>query len=101
MDANNQFRQVWLDLVPNKRMAASIQRFVDQVLIVRRRTVIDPEAQRLVVELTLELLHAFERRDGLRVHDLMIGFINEARDIYFASNIAKGAGKGKARATGG
>lgn len=98
MDANSQFRQVWLNLVPNKRMAASIQRFVDQVLIVRRRTVIDPEAQRLMVELTLELLHAFERRDGLRVHDLMIGFINAARDIYFASDSAADAGASRTRA---
>ncbi|MBB3953698.1 GntR family transcriptional regulator [Novosphingobium sediminicola] len=103
MDANSQFRQVWLDVVPNKRMAASIQRFVDQVLIVRRRTVIDPGAQKLVVELTLDLLYAFERRDGLRVHDLMIGFINEARDIYFASDSAADvdARRGKAKAAGG
>jgi len=89
MDANSQFRQVWLDLVPNKRMAASIQRFVDQVLIVRRRTVIDPGAQKLVVKLTGDLLAAFERHDGLKVHDLMIGFINEARDIYFARDVAE------------
>jgi len=36
-----------------------------------------------------DLLAAFERHDGLKVHDLMIGFINEARDIYFARDVAE------------
>lgn len=84
MRANDHFRQVWLDAVPNRRLAASIGRYVDHVQIVRRRTVIDVATQQVILDLLGKLASAFARRDVLCVHDNIVQFVARARDSFFA-----------------
>lgn len=91
MRANDCFRQIWLEAVPNKRLAATISRFVDHVQIVRSATVVDRDTQEVVLELMARLLAGFERSDALSVHDDMVQFLVRARDIFFARRDGAGA----------
>jgi len=84
MHANERFRQIWLQAVPNRRLAASIRRFVDHVQIVRRATVVDKATQLLILHLLDALLAGFERRDALLVHDATVQFVARARECFFA-----------------
>lgn len=84
MQANDRFRRIWLDAVPNRRLAASIGRYVDHVQIVRRTTVIDKVTQQVILDLLGKLVDAFERRDVLSVHDHSAQFVARARDSFFA-----------------
>lgn len=84
MQANERFRQIWLEAVPNRRLAASIRRFVDHVQIVRRATVVDKATQLLILHLLDALLAGFERKDALLVHDATVQFVARARECFFA-----------------
>lgn len=84
MQANDHFRRIWLESVPNRRLAASIGRYVDHVQIVRRMTVIDTVTQQVILDLLGKLVDAFERRDALAVHDHSVQFVARARDSFFA-----------------
>lgn len=85
MIANDRFRHIWLNAVPNRRLAASISRFVDHVQIVRKATIIDTATQHLVLELLANMLQGFERRDALMVHDATIQFVVRAKESFFAT----------------
>lgn len=85
MVANDRFRQIWLNAVPNRRLAASISRFVDHVQIVRKATIVDTATQHLVLELLSNMLRGFERRDALIVHDATVQFVVRARESFFAT----------------
>ncbi|KMS53559.1 GntR family transcriptional regulator [Novosphingobium barchaimii LL02] len=85
MGANERFRQVWLQAVPNRRLAASIRRHVDHVQIVRRATVVDGPTQQLILTLLAALLIGFEKRDALQVFDATVQFVARARECFFAA----------------
>ncbi|AXB78600.1 GntR family transcriptional regulator [Novosphingobium sp. P6W] len=85
MVANDQFRQIWLDAVPNRRLAAAISRFVDHVQIVRKATIIDAATQHVVLDLLSRMLDGFERRDALAVQDATLQFVVRARDSFTAA----------------
>lgn len=85
MQANERFRQVWLRAVPNRRLAASIRRYVDHVQIVRRATVVDNATQQLILHLLDALLKGFEHRDALRVSDATVQFVARAQECFFAA----------------
>ncbi|WP_330705305.1 GntR family transcriptional regulator [Novosphingobium resinovorum] len=85
MQANERFRQVWLRAVPNRRLAASIRRYVDHVQIVRRATVVDNATQQLILHLLDALLNGFERRDALQVSDATVQFVARAQECFFAA----------------
>jgi DNA-binding GntR family transcriptional regulator len=81
--ANNQFRQIWLQAVPNKRLAATISRFVDQVQIIRNGTLHNEESQRLSTALGADVLSAFKERNALAVQDRMTILLDRGRERFF------------------
>jgi DNA-binding GntR family transcriptional regulator len=84
MQANTQFRQAWLNAVPNPRLAATIERFVDHVQTVRVGTLYDRETQTVVVALLSDLIDAFRSRNPLAVFDSMARFVDGAQGRFFA-----------------
>lgn len=85
MIANDRFRQIWLDLVPNRRLANSISRFVDHVQIVRRATIFDAATQHVVLDLLTRMLDGFQRKDAMLVHDATLQFVVRAREAFIAA----------------
>jgi DNA-binding GntR family transcriptional regulator len=89
--ASRLFRSTWLAAEPNWRMAATIQRFVDQVQIVRLGTLHDPETQDIVIDGLEKLVDAFGRRDAEAVEALMMAFILSAESHFFAAHARRQA----------
>ena len=92
--AGVKFRETWLGAVGNTRLASTITRYADQVLLVRHATLQDLPRRRSVIAGFEELRHAFARHDVLGAQDAMLRFVLAAeRDFMeLAAN--------KARATG-
>jgi DNA-binding GntR family transcriptional regulator len=86
MHANVAFRQAWLTRVPNRRLAATILRFSDQVRIVRAGTLAAPIVQEVVLSGLRQLRDAFLEGDFVGVHDRMNAFIVSAEELFFALN---------------
>lgn len=84
VQANTRFRQVWLSAVPNKRLSATIGRFVDHVQTVRTGTLHDRETQMVVVTLLVDLLAGFRSGNSLAVFDSMTRFVDVAQGRFFA-----------------
>jgi DNA-binding GntR family transcriptional regulator len=82
--AHTDFRMIWLDAVPNRRLAATISRFFDQVYAIRGATLHDPEARRASLTLLSSVYHAFLARDVLGVMDRMTSFIEASRLSFMA-----------------
>lgn len=82
--AGIQFRQIWIGAVHNDRLAETITRYGDQVLAVRRATLRDTEAQRIVISGYEELRNAFSTHDSLGAQDTMVRFVLSAEE-HFAS----------------
>ncbi len=82
--ANIEFRGAWLSAVRNRRLAATIARFVDHVQTVRLETLREPAVRRTVVEGLEALFDAFARRDAVVAADRMAGFIVAAEQTFFA-----------------
>ena len=71
-DAVRRFRGAWLGAVRNSRLAASITRHADQMLLVRRTTLADAERQRSVLAFYEQLRDAFARHDSVAASDLTV-----------------------------
>jgi DNA-binding GntR family transcriptional regulator len=82
--AHAEFRAIWLGAVPNRRMAATISRYFDQVYAIRGATLHDPEVRRTSMTLLAAVYNAFLARDTLAVMDAMASFI-EASRLSFAA----------------
>lgn len=74
-DAVQRFRGTWLGAVSNSRLAASITRYADQVLLVRRTTLARAERQRSVLAFYDQLRGAFARHDSLAASDLTVRLV--------------------------
>lgn len=83
--ANGEFRDLWIDCSPNKRVASVISRYYDQVNTVRRLTMNDFESQRLSIYLMETLMDGFLRKDSFFVFEQLTKFIAAARDRYIAA----------------
>lgn len=79
---NAEFRAIWMNASPNKRLSGMLQHFTDQVEIVRQATLTDPRTQRIVLDGTKDLLMAFKRRDTLAVFERMYRFTCDAEYSY-------------------
>lgn len=83
MLANMAFRHAWLSRVTNKRLAATIARFVDHVQTVRLNTLSDAQTRQIVLD-GLERLHAaLGARDDVRVREEMKDFMDAAEHAFF------------------
>lgn len=83
--ANVAFRALWLSRIANLRMRDLLLRFDDQVVLVRRATLRQPEARRLAAEGVVSLVDAFERRDADAAHAVMQNFIDTALSSFAAA----------------
>lgn len=77
--AGRRFRDAWLGAVRNSRLAASITRYADQVILVRRTTLADFQRRQAILSGYEELRHAFARHDSVAAHDAMLRFIIAAQ----------------------
>ncbi|MGN6579118.1 MAG: GntR family transcriptional regulator [Bordetella sp.] len=82
--ANIEFRDVWLDAVPNARLQSTIRRFADHVQQVRLATLDNRPTQKVVVEGMRVLLEGFVERDPKRIKTAMMAFTIAAEQWYFA-----------------
>lgn len=73
--ASLKFRETWLSAVGNTRLAATITRYADQVLLVRHATLRDMPRRRNVIAGFEELRNAFARHDVLKAQDAMLRFV--------------------------
>lgn len=76
--ANIAFRALWLSRIPNRRMQDTLARFDDQVVLVRRATLVDPAARAAATAGVCDLVAAFAARDSAAAHRVMEAFIDTA-----------------------
>ncbi|ASC65079.1 GntR family transcriptional regulator [Achromobacter denitrificans] len=84
IDANVEFRDVWLGAVQNARLQATIRRFADHAQQVRLGTLNNRDTQKIVVEGMRTLLEGFLERDPRQIKTAMLEFIVSAEQQYFA-----------------
>ena len=80
--ASEEFRNGWLESVPNAALCEAIKRNLIQVQAVRLATMRDPSAHAVIVQGQRTLFRAFERRDALSVHDNMLSFVIMAEQAF-------------------
>jgi DNA-binding GntR family transcriptional regulator len=76
--ANIAFRSVWLSRITNRRMQDMLVRFDDQVVLVRRATLVEPAARQAARAGVQALVAAIEAGDGNAARRVMEGFIDAA-----------------------
>lgn len=82
VQANIGFRDCWVGALDNRRLAATIERFADQVQFIRTATLDRPRVHRVVLT-GLERLHgAYLARDALAASDAMLDFLTSAQQAY-------------------
>ncbi|AKJ67002.1 hypothetical protein PATSB16_05710 [Pandoraea thiooxydans] len=84
IEANIEFRDVWLGAVQNARLKATIQRFADHAQQVRLGTLSNPATQKIAVDGLRALLEGFTERDAKQIKSAMLEFILSAEQRYFA-----------------
>jgi DNA-binding GntR family transcriptional regulator len=82
--ANRAFRDAWLGRVKNKRLAATIARFVDHVQTVRINTLGSAEIRQVVVNGMERLHEALVNRDNVLARQCMVEFMTAAEHAYFS-----------------
>jgi len=76
--ANIAFRALWLSRISNRRLQETIARFDDQVVLVRRATLVDPKARAAAMAGVCDLVEAFAARDPDAARKVMGDFIDTA-----------------------
>jgi len=76
--ANIAFRALWLSRIPNRRLQETLAKFDDQVVLVRRATLVDPDARATAAKGVCDLVAAFEARDPQLARKIMEDFIDAA-----------------------
>jgi len=86
--ANMAFRAAWLSHVTNRRLAATIGRFVDHVQTVRLNTLSNAQTRQIVLDGLVQLHQALVQRDQPLVHERMTAFMREAERAFFSTHQA-------------
>lgn len=76
--ANIAFRALWLSHIPNRRMQETLAKFDDQVVLVRRATLVDPAARATAARGVCNLVAAFAARNPQAARKVMEDFIDAA-----------------------
>lgn len=82
-DSIRNFRQAWMDAVPNDRLTAIITRFADHVQVVQFSTLRDASTRQVVIKLLADQLQGFQARNPIAVHDHMVTFLINAEERFF------------------
>ncbi len=80
--ANLDFRATWIEAVRNSRLRETITKYGDQILEVRRSTMLDPEVQVVALRDMNEIYQAFAKRDAVRAYDATFRFVLDAEQHY-------------------
>ncbi len=86
--ANMAFRDAWLSHVTNKRLAATIGRFVDHVQTVRLNTLSNARTRQVVLDGLVLLHQALVQRDEPLVRARMTAFMRAAEHAFFSTHQA-------------
>ncbi|MCC7461085.1 MAG: GntR family transcriptional regulator [Gammaproteobacteria bacterium] len=81
MEANDRYRTVWLGLVPNRRLARSIELYADHVRYLREVTLDDSAVRSGVVERLRQQLAAIGRHDAVAAGRIMREHLLAARAV--------------------
>lgn len=81
---NMAFRDTWLSRVRNKRLAATIGRFVDHVQTVRLNTLSNARTRQIVLDGLVQLHAALMQRDEERARHGMTDFMLAAEHAFFS-----------------
>lgn len=92
MEANDRYRTAWLELVPNRRLARSIELYADHVRYLREVTLDDPQVRSGVVERLRLQLAAIERHDAVAAGRIMREHLLAARAVLLAQFAGATAG---------
>lgn len=84
INANVEFREVWLNAVPNARLKNTIRRFADHAQQVRLATLDNRNTQKIVIDGMRSLLEGFLERDPRHIKTAMLEFTVAAEQQYFA-----------------
>src|SRR5581483_5285875 len=80
--ANHAFRTAWVSAVPSRRLRETILRFEDQAGLVRRRTLVMPEARADALSLLEEMMTAFAARDEAEAARVATRFVDAAEQYF-------------------
>ena len=83
MEANIEFRGIWVEAVRNSRLKGTILRFSDHTGKVRHATMAKRGTMQIVVDGMQALLKGFVERDPLAVHVATQAFLDHAEQQYF------------------
>ena len=81
MEANYRFRDAWMALVPNRRLARAIELYADHVRYLRAFTLGDAEVRAIVLKGLKRLLAALEAGDGEGAAAAMLAHLGKAKRI--------------------
>ncbi|MFO1402629.1 MAG: GntR family transcriptional regulator [Steroidobacteraceae bacterium] len=81
MGANYRYRTAWLEQVPNRRLARSIELYADHVRYLREATLDDADVRRGVLERLRRQLAAIERHDADAAGGIMREHLLAARAV--------------------
>ncbi|MFN3938857.1 MAG: GntR family transcriptional regulator [Gemmobacter sp.] len=77
-EANVAFRSLWIGRITNRRLQETLARFDDQVVLVRRATLVEPGARQVARDGIARLVEAFAARDAAAAHRVMEQFVDDA-----------------------
>jgi DNA-binding GntR family transcriptional regulator len=83
MDANVEFRGVWLEAVQNVRLKGMILRFADHTRQVRHETMLKSDTLKLVADGMQVVLKGFVERNPVLVRTATQAFLDDAEQQYF------------------
>ncbi len=84
MEANYRYRTAWLERVPNRRLARSIELYADHVRYLREVTLDDAQVRQGVVERLRRQFAAIESHDALAAGEIMREHLLAARAVLLA-----------------
>ncbi len=87
--ANMAFRDAWLARVKNKRLAATIGRFVDHVQTVRLTTLSNTQTRQVVLDGLTRMHQALIERDEAQARTSMTDFMLAAEHAFFSMRQAE------------
>lgn len=83
--ANKAFRELWVSQIKNQRLLETLQKFHDQVGIVRRATLVDPRARAVAQKGVCDLVDAFVARNPEKARKAMEEFVDSALTFFEAA----------------
>jgi len=88
IQALRRFRNLWLEHVPNRRLAETVHRTIAQIDGIQRVSFADPAARLIVAHALTRLLAAFRAGDPLAAQDIVANLIERGQDIFLGIRAA-------------